>query len=517
MKKALFILTMFIGSTGYSQTTFYVDQSATGLNDGSSWANAYTDLESAVSTATATANNDIWVKQGTYIPSDSAANRFLLLTNGVHLYGGFDGSESSLNQRDPKNNITILDGDAYQDDSGPVNIFNSSRSDNAYTVVYMMPTNSTSNRGVLIDGFTIRGGNSRSNLQYNDFRYGGGVFVSSNNSGSATDFNTSKISNCIIEYNSAHYQGGVATRPLMQRACLTVIENTIFRENGSTADVVGNSAQGYPAATIITNCLFERNSVSVGNIVTTSTENQNYSSGVFIINSTFAENNIGSNKTILLVNNPFSSGASVRMEVYNSIFSEPFGDTLVKQSAGGIADTCTLKNNVINSPQLLFSGNFTHIQSLNNLVATAPEFVGGGNYELSASSPAIGLGELVDYNKYYLDPNVPFTAPTEDIGGNMIPTSGTNLDAGAYQYVSTSSLEENISSTIQSIYPNPTNSELNIQVDKNIQIHIYNNQGATIYSQQLKKGTNQIATKSLSPGMYFIQTEAGEYHKFIKK
>ncbi|MCX8212608.1 MAG: hypothetical protein OTI34_16255, partial [Lewinella sp.] len=83
----------------------YVDVDATSGGDGTSWENAFTDLQSAI----ATASGDIWVAAGTYKPSaypadcaGCATNRDFTfqLKDGVSLYGGFAGTETMLSERD---------------------------------------------------------------------------------------------------------------------------------------------------------------------------------------------------------------------------------------------------------------------------------------------------------------------------------------------------------------------------------------------------------------------------------
>jgi hypothetical protein len=79
----------------------YVNGAAIGSNDGSSWVNAYTDLQAAL--AAAVSGDEIWVAAGTYKPT-ATTNRSVsfALKNGVGVYGGFLGNEASRGDRNPQ-------------------------------------------------------------------------------------------------------------------------------------------------------------------------------------------------------------------------------------------------------------------------------------------------------------------------------------------------------------------------------------------------------------------------------
>jgi hypothetical protein len=84
----------------------YVDVDADGLENGSSWKNAFRSLKSAIAHAGRAGGRivEIWVAQGMYYEND------ILVPSGVHLYGGFRGDET---QREERNRIysypTIID------------------------------------------------------------------------------------------------------------------------------------------------------------------------------------------------------------------------------------------------------------------------------------------------------------------------------------------------------------------------------------------------------------------------
>ncbi|MEM8908832.1 MAG: hypothetical protein AAGD05_13380, partial [Bacteroidota bacterium] len=178
------------------QAQIYVDQMASGNNDGSSWTDAFTELQEAINTANVGA--EIWVAEGTYSPTytrdDIINNRSnsspshestFYLHKDIAIYGGFAGHETLRNQRDWDNNACTLSG-AY------------SPGQQCYHVVYL---EGVSNLCVL-DGFTITQGNA--NNASADNNMGGGLFVTSD--GSTTN---PHINNCTFDNNAGFYGAGV--------------------------------------------------------------------------------------------------------------------------------------------------------------------------------------------------------------------------------------------------------------------------------------------------------------------
>ena len=77
-----------------------MDGAVSHSGDGLSWATAFKTINEAVSFAFS--NDEIWVKEGTYLLKET-----ITIKNGeIALYGGFSGWETALDQRDWEKNVT---------------------------------------------------------------------------------------------------------------------------------------------------------------------------------------------------------------------------------------------------------------------------------------------------------------------------------------------------------------------------------------------------------------------------
>ena len=78
--------------------------------NGTSWANAYTSLQTAL--AASVAGDELWVAGRTYKPTTGTdQNATFALKSGVALYGGFAGSETARDQRDWATHVVTLTGE----------------------------------------------------------------------------------------------------------------------------------------------------------------------------------------------------------------------------------------------------------------------------------------------------------------------------------------------------------------------------------------------------------------------
>ncbi|MEZ4629520.1 MAG: choice-of-anchor Q domain-containing protein [Deinococcales bacterium] len=148
----------------------YVKADATGSNDGSSWENAYTKLQDALAKWTlAGYPGGIWVARGVYYPDEGASqadnNRdaSFNLEAGLKLYGGFAGTESSLDQRNLELNVTVLSGDIDKNDTnkdshGITPTASDIQGENTYQMIYMDGTKTPITTTTIIDGLVVTGG-----------------------------------------------------------------------------------------------------------------------------------------------------------------------------------------------------------------------------------------------------------------------------------------------------------------------------------------------------------------------
>ncbi len=214
-----------------------------GMNgNGDSWTNAFGDLHQALNMAQA--GDQIWVATGTYYTAaDNDRTQSFNLVEGVALYGGFAGMETTIEQRQIAVNSSILSGE----------IGTASKEDNAYTVVYAEKVSPKT----VVDGFTISDGVSNGFTFNGDLSFSGAAWF--NNMASPT------ISNCTFANNYAR-EGAAIYNYANNSNCSPIISNCRFISN--TADFDGgaiyNMSINSTCAPRIVDCHFENNRSTYG-------------------------------------------------------------------------------------------------------------------------------------------------------------------------------------------------------------------------------------------------------------
>jgi uncharacterized repeat protein (TIGR01451 family) len=238
-------------------TQLYVDAHATGAGLGTSWADALPSLQNALSLAHRCPSNsisDIWVAQGTYYPDDGSfqtdGDRDVAfeLKNGLSIYGGFLGTETDRNQRDPWSYVTVISGDIDQDDNTDAHDLVETPADivgaNSYHVVLASGTNSSA----VLDGFAVTGGQANGSPTTKQHE-GGGLFAEA---GSPTLNNLTFAGNIAEEGGAMTLVGG--SNP--------VISNAWFR--GNAASDYGGALHNEGSNPTLVNVQLSGNRAAVG-------------------------------------------------------------------------------------------------------------------------------------------------------------------------------------------------------------------------------------------------------------
>lgn len=238
MKPTLLITVLLAIICQAQAQIIYVRQGAMG--NGSSWSDATGDLALALNNANAGAQ--VWVANGTYKPTNSTDRSMSFqVKDGVRVYGNFNGTENSIEQRTTATTATILSGEIGQP----------GQHDNVYNVVYLK---NVSEKTVL-DGFLITGGNA--NGQANESlntRCGGGMFIDGENGSSKPIISNCEFRNNLGRDGAAVYNNG------RKGESSPIFVNCIFKSNEAGLDggaMYNDGRLKGKSSPSLTNCTFE--------------------------------------------------------------------------------------------------------------------------------------------------------------------------------------------------------------------------------------------------------------------
>ena len=411
----------------YQSVIRYVKWDANGANNGTSWLDAYTDLQSALTAASS--GDQIWVAAGTYKPTagtDRTAS--FHLKSGVAIYGGFAGTETSRTFLGFETNMTVLSGD--------IGVAGDS-SDNSYHVV----VGSNTTEYARLDGFWVTSGNANGSSSPND--RGGGMY---NHKGSPS------LTNVLLTGNYATFGGGMYNRGEFGfPGSIPQLTNVIFREN-SAAEGGGMRNEDYSRPRLMNVSFSGNTAVRSGGGM----ENFNYGDPS-MTNVTFHANSASagggmmnwSNSSPILINVTFNANSATEQggAIYNDNGSSPWmmyvtssGNTALQ--GGGIynayGSNLSLNSSIFygnpggeihdvsGTKTVMYSiiqGGYTGTGNLDADPLLGPLQFNGGftqTMALGAGSPAIDAGE-------------PSSCPSTDQRGVSRP-QGSRCDIGGYEY-----------------------------------------------------------------------------------
>jgi len=383
----------------------YVDIAASGNDDGSSWINAFTDLQDALQSSLAC--DTIKVAQGTYYPDRGTDDRdsTFFVSDSTILLGGYEGlSGDTLAQRDWVCNTTFLSGDIGDPDDN---------TDNSYHVVTTLNTGTQT----LVDGFIITDGNADGGDEQT-WR-GGGWY----NLAELSGVSSPNIRNCIFETNFALTGGGLANIA-SNGVANPSISNSIFRGNTGGLNFNGGGAG-----------IFNLNSGGTANLL--------------VVNSIFSGNFTEGNGSGILMAPDVDS---VHLSLINSVFAGNNYSSAIShllQDMGPTAGTdivnCIFYNN---DNELGYYNDITEFRVKNSILSELDDFIdlGGNKYAVNPQfvQPIPPYVAPSAYGDFHLLPNSPALnmgsnadAPALDLEGNPRPSNGI-VEIGPYEYRDTS-------------------------------------------------------------------------------
>lgn len=453
--------------------TLYVDEAAQEIEDGSSWCNAFPDLQLALNVVLP--GDEIRVAQGIYRPAAPGGSREATfeLFNNVAIRGGYAGCNAQVpDARDPDVFVTILTGDLNGDDApGFANI-----DDNSFHVVTASGTDGTA----LIDGFVIEAGNAD-----------GACCLHNTGAGILNVGGSPYITNCTIRNNRCiNSPGGAGMRNV--DGANPLVQNCVFEANEAVNGAGGGMSNEAGSSPDVIKCLFIGNMSDLGGGVSNDINSDGiFTRCIFDSNLSFLpgggmhnaasspslfgclfRNNIGPDggamtnflSTVSVINSVFIGNISrfsagginntdSMLFLTNCTFASNLGGNagaVLSQSSGSvIINNCILWGNepteVVVEERAKVQAEFSNIEGgfpgLGNLDAN-PAFVDllAGDLRLATGSPCIDAGNnaLVqgeiktdfDENNRFVD--VPEVTDCPQVGGKCgVPPI---IDLGAFEH-----------------------------------------------------------------------------------
>ena len=242
---AVLVGTLYCLASGAEAAQFFVTQAGAGSEDGTTWGNALKGDQLVTKLKEAASGDVFWVAAGTYKPHATSCDVSFTLKDGVAFYGGFEGTETSLDQRNPAAHVTILTGDLQSNDVfiDGVGYSGTTGVDNSRHVVIASGVSAAT----ILDGFTIRGGNAHGDADQ-PVSKGGGIY---NLGGSPT------VRACTFTANYALYGGGMYSNNGSPGVTHCTFSNNVACFTGGGMD----HYQGNPT---VRGCTFSNNNAQDG-------------------------------------------------------------------------------------------------------------------------------------------------------------------------------------------------------------------------------------------------------------
>ncbi|MBD2753911.1 immunoglobulin domain-containing protein [Spirosoma validum] len=512
---ALVLLLGLSASLSLAQTIRYITPSGAGSRNGTSWTNALAggSLQTAIDASQP--GDQVWVASGIYKPT-TGLDRFVnfSMKDGVAIYGGFRGSETSLSQRPAINPITgqpsstTLSGDL------------GTPGDNADNSHHVIISDNLSASAIL-DGFVLTGGNAPTRASDRAYLGGGGggmllvggapqitncTFI--NNAcrddavggallirGDYVDFQAvaqPRLTNCLFKDNVALRGGAVANANQTVGRSKAFFINCIFDGNvANRGGAMYNDGAGGVADPQLVNCSLLNNSAidfaGYDYALVLPSGGAIYNDGGFSVSRPVLTN-------CSLLNNSAGNGGA--------IYTAEYTMTLVNCVLWGNGGSNTIgyfftAPNVV-ATNCLFESSETDYVGTNCLTTNTSPFAGTTTTMLAATSPAINTG---------LNSATGLAGVTTDLAGSP-RVNNCIVDMGAYEFQSTSTASITRQPASSSLVCTGTSVVVSVATAGQVSAYQWYRNGTVISNQTLATLTLPNTTTA-NTGRYNVVITAG--------
>ena len=562
MAKVLFILAFaFVGivttNSANAQTIRYVKPTATGVGNGIAWTNASDDIQGMIDASVS--GDQVWIARGNY-----PLTATLEMKEGVNVYGGFFGDETSISSRQKED----------LDENGIVEAWEFSFATvlNGQNERRVLHQQSPFDIETLWDGVTIMRGSVSSNTSDAN---GGGAYIKtngklincvvSNNTASIVStgytFNCSRggglynqggtISQCFISNNTSTANtsitgdkscgGGIYNDSGTISQCL--ISNNTCHVSCSSGGSFNNLAKAYGGGIYNGNGIISHCTISDNTYTLQGTNTSIYGIGIACSSTTYSivtdciiKNNMGGiyqgniNRCVIRENNCpcyFENSIASNCLIVDNNSSSGYSDY---GACGGIYTNCNFlqnahgitgsSDNPVTAVNCIIWGN--SIDQIRGSYVTITYsaiqggYTGDGNINIAADNtvggPRFVNPEEDNYQLQSTSPcinagnNTALSAnDTIDMAGLSRIYDGT-VDMGCYEWQPTHIISGQVTSKENYpiiIYPNPTKDILSVECENVNVIKLYDILGKEMLTQTVN-GKTEINIKHLPKGMYII-------------
>jgi len=547
----------------HAKTIYYVKVSGTG--DGTSWGNAAGNIQDMIDKAVA--GDEVWVAVGTYFPTTqtgtSENSKTFLIKDGVNLYGGFAGNETSINNRQLRpdvgegkteiwelTNETFLSGgiDNENDSWSQTDFFGeawrwsvSGAGGDCQTVV-------TCSADVIsetyIDGFFICCGNYRGidtrgkTIIQNcivGFNPGRGIYneigVIANcyigiNSGGGIYNSTGTVSNCMIDRNTVYdnlgvrcdgggvinVSGDIIDCDIMNNQAITFQASAMNYGINPTGYGGGISTESgkIDKCRVMNNTLFSYNTATGGSMLSALA----LGGGIYAKTDGVISNCCIFNNKAKAVKKSTYYGATAGSQgggVYGSGLYV-YNSTVVNNSSDGYKDIYA--NNSVNCTSTTsdLNQNFIHPTTFVGIASNDQQKseIMQADWHLLAGSEYIDAGSLDNLPDWVINGT--------DLAGNPRTHDG-KISVGAYEYDALYTGIQKVS-TVQGIavFPSPAADFITVSgLHGNETLRFYNINGQLLLTRKASGEIESVTVGNLPSGIYLLKVDNGQIIKWIKR